>query len=243
MKIGTSNSKPFESHPEYSGPAVCVDVTPLKTVQTDYGPKDQFKFVFETSEMRQDGKPYLVWSRGFTPSLGEKAALRAFLKQWFGREINATEAQDFDTETLIGRPANLVIVHNGGRNGEVYANIGLIRPDKSATSLSPSGNYVRVKDRQDSDASFKRVSQSVTQATQPADDWHFTKVHVGKHKGLDICELDQASLKSLYENWMPIGKALQKPLKADRDLIYALEKVAEEFGFEATPVDSEELRY
>ena len=87
MKIGTSNSKSFESHPEYSGPAVCVDVTPLKTVQTDYGPKEQFKLVFETNEKRQDGKPYLVWSRGFTPYLGEKAALRSFLKYLAKRDI------------------------------------------------------------------------------------------------------------------------------------------------------------
>jgi hypothetical protein len=236
MKIGTSNSKSFESHPEYSGQAVCVDVTPLKSVQTDYGPKEQFKLVFETTEMRQDGKPYLVWSRGFTPSLGEKAALRGFLKQWLGRELTAAEEQEFDTETLIGRPASLVIVHNEGRNGETYANIGLIRPDKSATPLSPSGKYVRVKDRQDKDATFSRVAQPARQA-EPAqgapasNGWEFTKVHVGRHKGVELCELDTTAVKSLYENWLPIARAMDKPLKADRDLMAALDQAAVQLGF------------
>ena len=85
MKLTSKNSKPFESHPEYNGPSVCVDVTPLKTVKTEYGPKEQFRFVFETTALREDGKPFAVWSRGFTPTLGDKSALRAFLKQWFGR--------------------------------------------------------------------------------------------------------------------------------------------------------------
>jgi len=89
MKLSAQSNKPFEAHPEYTGPAVCVDVTPLKTVPTDYGPKEQFRLVFETTELRDDGRPYLVWSRGFTPSLGEKAALRSFLRQWFGRDLSA----------------------------------------------------------------------------------------------------------------------------------------------------------
>jgi hypothetical protein len=230
MKLTTQSNKPFDTHPEYNGLAVCVDVTAPKTVQTDYGPKEQFRFVFETTQFRDDGKPYLVWSRGFNTTLGEKSALRAFLKLWFGRDLTAAEQQEFDTETLIGRIAQIVIVHNEGRNGDTYANIGLIRPDKSGAVLKPSGKYIRVKDRQDKDASYNRVSQSAAQETQPTDNWRFTKVHVGKHQGLELCELDQVAVCGLYEKWLPIAKALVKPLKADRDLMTALEKAAAEFG-------------
>ena len=244
MKLTTQSNKPFDTHPEYNGLAVCVDVTAPKTVQTDYGPKEQFRFVFETTQLRDDGKPYLVWSRGFNTTLGEKSALRAFLKLWFGRDLTAAEQQEFDTETLIGRIAQIVIVHNEGRNGDTYANIGLIRPDKSGSALKPSGKYIRVKDRQDKDASYNRVSQPAAQETQPADNWRFTKVHVGKHQGLELCELDQAAVCGLYENWLPIGKALVKPLKADRDLIAALEKAAEEFGLiKPAATESDELPY
>ena len=244
MKLTTQSNKPFDTHPEYNGLAVCVDVTTPKTVQTDYGPKEQFRFVFETTQLRDDGKPYLVWSRGFNTTLGEKSALRAFLKLWFGRDLTAAEQQEFDTETLIGRIAQIVIVHNEGRNGETYANIGLIRPDKSGAVMKPSGKYIRVKDRQDKDASYNRVSQPAAQETQAVDNWRFTKVHVGKHQGLELCELDQVAVCGLYENWLPIGKALVKPLKADRDLIAALEKAADEFGLikPAAP-ESDELPY
>jgi hypothetical protein len=244
MKLTTQSNKPFDTHPEYNGLAVCVDVTAPKTVQTDYGPKEQFRFVFETTQIRDDGKPYLVWSRGFNTTLGEKSALRAFLKLWFGRDLTAAEQQEFDTETLIGRTAQTVIVHNEGRNGETYANIGLIRPDKSGAGLKPSGKYIRVKDRQDKDASYNRVSQPASQDTQPADDWRFTKVHVGKHQGLELCELDQDAVRDLYEKWLPIAKALVKPLKADRDLMAAVEKAAVEFGLTkpAAP-ESDDIAY
>ena len=238
MKLSAQSNKPFESHPEYTGPAVCVDVTPLKTVQTDYGPKEQFRFVFETTELRDDGKPYLVWSRGFTPSLGEKAALRAFLKQWFGRELSAQEQAEFDTETLIGRTAHLVIVHNEGRNGETYANIGLIRPEKSGLKLAPSGQYTRVKDRQDKDAAYNRVSQPASQAAPSAgNDWRMVKVHVGKHAGIELCDLDREAVRNLIEHWLPIAMEMDKPLKADRELMEGLVKAAAELGLEQPPAE------
>jgi hypothetical protein len=243
MKLTAQSNKPFDTHPEYNGNAVCVDVTPPKTVQTDYGPKEQFRFVFETTQLRDDGKPYLVWSRGFNTTLGEKSALRAFLKQWFGRDLTTAEQQEFDTDTLIGRTAQIVIVHNDGRNGETYANIGLIRPDKSGAGLKPSGKYTRVKDRQDKDSSYNRVSQPASQDTQPADDWRFTKVHVGKHQGLEIYELDQAAVRSLCENWLPIAKAIAKPLKADRDLMAALEQAASEMGIPQPAPKADDIAY
>ncbi len=240
MKLSAQSNKPFEAHPEYTGPAVCVDVTPLKTVPTDYGPKEQFRLVFETPELRDDGRPYLVWSRGFTPSLGEKAALRSFLRQWFGRDLSAQELAELDTETLIGRTAHLVIVHNEGRGGETYANIGLIRPDKTGSKLAPSGKYVRVKDRQDKDATFSRVAQPAAEA---ASGWQFTRVHVGKHKGVELSDLDETAVRGLYENWLPIARAMDKPLKADRDLMAALEQAAAHLGITQPPADSDEVPY
>ena len=110
MKLSaTASNTPFEAHPEYDGQAVCVDVTPLKKSMSTYGERETFRLVFETRELRQDGKPYLVFSRGFTPSLHEKAALRAFLKQWFGRDLTTAEQNEFDTESLVGRPARVSV--------------------------------------------------------------------------------------------------------------------------------------
>jgi hypothetical protein len=105
MKLSANGSTtPFEAHPEYDGQAVCVDVTELRKTQIAYGERETFRVVFETRELRQDGRPFLLFSRGFTPSLHEKAAFRAFLRQWFGRELTTAELER-PRHREPGRPA------------------------------------------------------------------------------------------------------------------------------------------
>lgn len=231
MKL-TANSKEFAIHPEYAGPAVCVDVTPPRMVDTAFGPKEKFNIVFETEALRDDGTRCCVWSSGFTASLNEKASLRKFLRSWQGRDLTAAEQKEFDTESLIGRTAHLTVVHNEAQDGRVFANIALIRPDKSPNPLKPSGKFVRKQDRpqKDTDSNYKRVGTPASESPQAADDWRFVKVHVGKHQGVELCELDREAVCSLHENWLPKAKAMAKPLKADRDLMNALEKAAVELG-------------
>jgi len=225
MKLTAKNDQAFEAHPESDCDAVCVDVTPLKKTPSAYGERETFKLVFETSELRQDGRPYLVWSRSFTPSLHEKSALRAFLKQWFGRDLTPAEMSGFDTDTLIGRTARLSVVHSD-YNGSVFANIGLIRPDKSASPLRPSGKYVRVQDRAAGDGQFRRAESGPAEAS----DWRRVKVHVGRHAGLDLGDLDRDSVEALLVRWLPDAQANPKPLKADRELIAALQAAAAVLG-------------
>jgi hypothetical protein len=222
MKLSASGSTtPFEAHPEYDGQAVCVDVTPLKKTQSTYGERETFRLVFETREIRQNGSPYLLFSRSFTPSLHEKAALRAFLKQWFGRDLTSAEQDEFDTEALIGRPARVSVVHNDS-NGNTYANIGLIRADKSGEPLRPSGKYTRQKDRQNGDGRFQPASN--TNESPTPSDWRRVKVHVGKHTGIDLGELDRESVEALITKWLPVALEMDKPLKADRELVAALQQ-------------------
>jgi hypothetical protein len=224
MKLSaTGSTTPFEAHPEYDGQAVCVDVTPLKKTQSTYGERETFRIVFETRELRQNGSPYLLFSRGFTPSLHEKAALRGFIKQWFGRDLTMAEQAEFDTESLIGRPARVSVVHND-YNGTTYANIGLIRADKSGDPLKPSGKYVRQKDRQNNDEKFRPASNA---AESGSSDWRRVKVHVGKHSGLDLGELDREAVEALLTKWLPTALEMEKPLKADRELIAALQQAKE----------------
>jgi hypothetical protein len=222
MKLSaTGSTTPFENHPEFDGQAVCVDVTPLKKTQSTYGERETFRLVFETTELRQNGSPFLVFSRTFTPSLHEKAALRAFLKQWFGRDLTTAEQNEFDTESLIGRPARVSVVHSD-YNGTTYANIGLIRADKSGEPLKPSGKYVRQKDRQNNDEKFRHASNS-NEFAAPSD-WRRVKVHVGRHTGIDLGELDRESVEALLTKWLPTALAMEKPLKADRELVAGLQQ-------------------
>ena len=228
MKLSaTGSTTPFEAHPEYDGQAVCVDVTPLKKTQSTYGERETFRIVFETTELRQDGKPFLLFSRSFTPSLHEKAALRSFLKQWFGRDLTTTEQNEFDTESLIGRSARVSVIHSD-YNGTTYANIGLIRADKSGEPLKPSGKYVRQKDRQNNDEKFRQASNS----GEASSDWRRVKVHVGRHAGIDLGELDRESVEALASKWLPTALEMEKPLKADRELIAALQQAKQALSSE-----------
>lgn len=223
MKIKT-NSGNFQPCPEYTGSAVLVDVTPLKTVQTQYGPKEKFRFVFEIGETKEDGTPWCVWSAPFTPSYHENAALRPFLRKWLGRELSPEEIKSFDTEELLGRAAHITVIHEHS-DGEVYANIALIQPDKSAQPLKPSGKFVRMKDRQTAPAGggahggYRRAEP----AGDNSGDLGATKIHVGKCKGLEVRDLSPEQVGALIENWLPTAKANAKPTADDKRLIAALE--------------------
>ena len=228
MKIKANNSD-FEPCPEFTGKGVCVDVTPLRKQQSQYGERNVFKIVFEVDAEKEDGAPYGVWSPNFSPTLNEKASLRKFLRGWFGRDLSTAELEDFDTETLIGKPAQLVVVHEH-KDGKVYANIAACTPDKSGEPLKPSGKFVRAKDRatspQPSPQSGEGAKGGYRRAQQPAEagsEHASVKIHVGKCKGLELRDLAPEQVQALIANWLPMMKATAKPLADDRRLMAALE--------------------
>jgi hypothetical protein len=225
MKIQANTSK-FEACPEYTGRAVCVDVTPLRKQQSQFGERDVFKIVFEVDLQKEDGNRYAVWSRNFTPTLNEKAAFRKFLRGWFGRDLTSAELGEFDTESLIGKPAQVVVVHEH-RENEVYANIAACTPDKSGNSLKPSGKFVRSKDRTNAGSAEQGAASGYRRTEQPgrsgAVDHGAVKVHVGKYKGIELRDLNLEAVQALCEKWLPTAKANAKPTADDKRLIAGLE--------------------
>jgi len=230
MKIKANNSE-FEPCPEFTGKAVCVDVTPLRKQQSQYGERNVFKIVFEVDTEKEDGAPYAVWSTNLTPTLNEKASLRKFLRGWFGRDLSTAELEDFDTETLIGKPAQLVVVHEH-KDGKVYANIAACTPDKSGEPLKLSGKFVRAKDRATGVAAngaaapggsnqggYRRAQQPSEAGSEHAS----VKIHVGKCKGLELRDLAPEQVQALIANWLPSAKAIAKPLADDKRLMAALD--------------------
>ena len=61
----------------------------------------------------------------------QKANLRIFLEGWRGRKFTDQEAEDFETSTVLGKPAMLNVVQNA-KNGKVYTNI-------ASAALLPKG--------------------------------------------------------------------------------------------------------
>ena len=185
MKID-NKKKTFEAHPAGQYRACLVDETPLKLIRTKFGEKEAFRFVFETELKRDDGSSWCVWSAPLTPSLGEKSNLRKLLRSWLGRDLE--DGEGIDTEALIARPALVVVAHEI-RDGVTYANLLAVLPDNGPNPVTPSGSYVRVRDR---DGAGGGTSA-----------WREVVVHVGANKGTKLGDLKPAQREALLEKWVP----------------------------------------
>jgi len=219
----------FEPCPEYTGRAVCVDITPLKAYETQYGVKQKFKIAFELDmidKSRNPVQPWVVMTAPMTASLHEKAGLTKFLKDWHGRALTAEETTSLNLDSLIGRPATVVIVHEKSQDGtKTFANIKLIMPHKHGEALKPSGLWVRLEDRPPKDDDqVKTVVPASAAPVKLAD----TKVHIGKFKGTPLSELTSDAVRGLAEHWMPKAKVAPGKSPEDIMLIAAVTKRLEE---------------
>ncbi len=205
MKLSEKKQSNFTPHPETEGPikAVLVDVTELKKRMTQYGEKDEFRLVFETEvEDEENDRRFCIWSRGYTPSLNEKAALRKDLKKMMGRDLTSAELGEFDLEALIGFGVKLIIQHET-KEDRTYANISFMAPDRDKTTLKPSGKYTRIRDRE--------VDGAAPQEKATGTSWETVTVHIGKYKGKLLGEVDEAGVATLIEKWLPKALADGKP--------------------------------
>ncbi|MEI6279284.1 MAG: hypothetical protein WCQ16_07880 [Verrucomicrobiae bacterium] len=238
MKLTKKQGGNFLPHEEGTFRAVCVDVTPLVKQQSKFGEREVFRLVFETdAPEREDGSRQCVWSRGFTPSLNEKANFRKFMRQWLGRDLTPAEETELDTEDLIGRGANVVVTHEVGENGETYANIVACTVCKK-DALKPSGKFTRKKDREEpagegasyrgaAKPSEKQADAHPVDETQAGADWTCVKVHVGKHSGVELRDLDAEAITKLATNWLPRHNSNAKPTADDKRLAAALKLAVE----------------
>jgi len=230
--------KDYAPCPEYTGKAVCVDVTPLKEYETEYGTKKKFKFAFEIDlidDTRDPVQPWVVFTKPMVPSLHEKAALTKFLKDWFGRALTPQENKALDIESLIGKSATLVIAHEQSADGtKTYANIKLIMPLKQG-ELKPSGQWVRLQDRPPKD---ENGTPALTKAQLLA-----TAVHVGKFRGTAIADLTETAVNGLAEVWVPKAMANKDITAEDKRIIAAINARLEEIKANKEITDSDDLPF
>jgi hypothetical protein len=242
MKLSEKKGGDFTPHPETEGTVkgVIVDLTPLKTVQSEYGERQVFRLVYESEVEDDEGKRFCIWSRPFTPSLDPKAKFRQELKKILGRELTQAELNEFDTDCMIGMGVKLIVQHEEGKDGKTYSVISFIGPDKDKTTLKPSGKYTRVKDRPEKDGAAGgdqagyRKAPAATEDEGRAD-WQKCKVHIGKHAGVDLGDLDEEAVGALIEKWLPTHQANAKPKADDKRLAAALKEVGELLGLIKEP--------
>lgn len=236
MIIKAAGGKEFAPCPEFSGRAVCVDVTPLREYETEYGVKKKFKFAFELDLIdgsRDPVQPWVVFSKPLVPSLHEKAALTKVLKDWFGRKLTDAENNGLDLESLIGKPVTLIIAHEQSQDGtKTYANIKLMMPHKHGEPLQPSGLWVRMQDRPAKDDDKLKT---VVPATAAPVAIGTVKVHVGKFRGTPLSELTDDAVRGLGEHWLPKAKINSGKTPEDIQLIAALTKRLQEIDAKDQP--------
>lgn len=226
MKLSEKKGGDFVPHPFTEGTvkAVIVDVTPLKKQQSQYGEREVFRLVYQTEVENEDGGPCYIWSRGYTPSLNEKANFRKDLKKILDRQLTKAELDEFDPEVLIGTGVKLIVEHEiGKRDGSTYAVISFLGADKDKP-LKPTGKYIRVQDR---DTQGSPQSAPAAPAKAPAKDdraaWQKVIVHIGKHTGKALGDIDEEGVELLIQKWLPI--ALKSNKSEDALLIAALTEV------------------
>ena len=127
--------------PEGLHSAVCCDVVDMGLVDTSYGTKELVRIVFQIADLHPTTQKRLTVSRTFTNSLGKKAKLRQTLEAWRGKPFTQKELDGtFDLEKLLGKPAQIQVVHALGRDGQVYGNIEALVPlGKGMTPLVVEG--------------------------------------------------------------------------------------------------------
>ena len=226
MKLSEKKSGDFVPHPITEGTVkgVIVDVTPLKKQQSQYGERDVFRLVYQTEVETEDGGPSYIWSRGYTPSLNEKSNFRKDLKKILGRELTKAELDEFDPDVLIGVGVKLIVEHEiGERDGQTYAVISFLGADKDKP-LKPTGKYIRVQDR---DTNGAPQSAPAAPSKAPAKDdraaWQKVIVHIGKHTGKALGDVDEEGVELLISKWLP--QAIKSNKSEDALLIAALTEV------------------
>jgi hypothetical protein len=125
---------------------VCVDVVDKGDVETSYGTKPMVVLVWEIDKLMEDGKRFTV-RRMYHATLHPKSSLHKDLADWRGRAFTSQELKSFDSDKLIGAACQLLVKHTE-RDGQVWADVSAIMKCQNGQRLAPSGNYVRVKDRE-----------------------------------------------------------------------------------------------
>jgi hypothetical protein len=234
MKVSAKSESKFTPHPPSDGyiRAVIVDVTEPKPMTTKFGTRDVFKIVYQTEMTREtdDGpKRWHVWSRPYTPSLHEKAALRKDIEKIIGRKIQDDE--ELDLEDYIGHPVSLIIEHKEDGDN-VFAEIVAIRKYVGDSPLKSDGSFTRQKDRDQQGGdkgTYRKAESAPAKKEEPAGPlpWKQVKVHIGAYKGHALGTIPKEGVVKLITNWVPVASQAEKQSADDKRLLKALEEAAE----------------
>lgn len=127
MSLMAKKGGDYELTPEGAHIARCYKLIDLGTQYNEVYSKHEKKVIIGwelPATLMSDGRPFSIMRR-YTLSLGKKAALRAHLESWRGKQFTEEEFKGFDLHKILGATCLISIVHNStGEN--TYANISAI---------------------------------------------------------------------------------------------------------------------
>lgn len=138
----SAGSGDFQIPPAGNHLARCYRIIDLGTQKTIWkGVEKAMKKVMLTWElhgedenggplMTDDGRPLII-SKRFTPSLGPKASLRAFLVSWRGKQFTDDELMGFKLDAIIDKWCMISISHES-KDGKTFANVSSVSGVPSA---------------------------------------------------------------------------------------------------------------
>ena len=159
MAVAREPASTFQPAPEGLHLAVCCDEIDLGEVATPWGsvPMAELRWLLEAVNP-DTGRRFEV-RRRYRLSLHRKANLRRDLELWRGRGFSSEELKGFDLERVVGIPCQVQVQHHASDDGEaVYANVTAVLPAPPGQEVRPPTNYVRVRDRERSQATQPKVS-------------------------------------------------------------------------------------
>lgn len=123
----------FAPHPKGPVLARCAHVISLGEKVDEWENVQRLKevllFLFYTGERKQNGEPFLLATKEFTNSMGEKANLRRFLESWRGQAYTPEQVKKpIDLSRLVGQPVQLTVDHVRSKSGRTYAAIVSVSP-------------------------------------------------------------------------------------------------------------------
>jgi hypothetical protein len=114
--------------PEGVVDAVCVRIEDKGVVETQWGNKHKISIVWQINALKENGERFEV-AKWYTASTYAKSNLRKDLASWRGRDLTADEErQAFNTDTLVGLPCRLELIHVPGNDGDMYARVQSVLP-------------------------------------------------------------------------------------------------------------------
>lgn len=146
MKWKDSGGGDFEQPPIGTHVARCVKMIDIGTQQGEYQGKATYRrqviIGWELpNELMQEGdaagKPFVVL-KFYTASLGEKANLRADLRNWRGRDFTDEELAGFDAKNILGKPCMLSLTENDKGKARVTGVMALPKGTAVPEQINPT---------------------------------------------------------------------------------------------------------